>query len=92
MSSSPVRASDGGRESDNQDSASDGAAGASAGTAGGEEVQIVAQLGAGPAAAGDVSRKKSKCYTSPIWDHFEKDPVDLKKAKCLHCGDEVSVK
>ena len=55
------------------------------------EVEVVRQIRHGTGAgANSAAKGKSKRYVSPIWDHFDKDPNDLKNAVCLHCGDKVS--
>ena len=36
--------------------------------------------------------KPNKRYKSPLWDHFVKDPNDLKWATCLHCNEKVMLK
>ena len=36
--------------------------------------------------------KPNKRYRSPLWDHFVKDPNDLKWATCLHCNEKVMLK
>ena len=59
----------------------------------GNEIQVVREVrhdAVGGTAAGP-SGSSSKRYESPLWAHFDKDPVDLKIAICLHCGDEVSI-
>ena len=55
------------------------------------EVEVVRQIRHGTGAGvGANSAAKGKRYVSPIWDHFDKDPNDLKNAVCLHCGEKVS--
>ena len=55
---------------------------------GDDEVEVVRQIRHGTGA--NTASAKSKRYISPIWDHFDKDPNDLKNAVCLHCGEKVS--
>ena len=55
-----------------------------------DEVQVVhvSSPSCGDNRAG--AKSKNKRYVSPVWSHFEKDPIDLKYATCMHCGDKVS--
>ena len=53
----------------------------------GDEIEVVNEVRHDASASGSSSKR----YESPLWAHFDKDPVDLKIAICLHCGDEVSI-